>query len=237
MTENSINQESVSEFYDEFASQQQKTGLTLRHYFLASKLAELTKYNISSILEVGCGIGTFTSLIGKLFPAATVTGVDISEKNVELAKKRLTNKRFDFKYFDFSDVVELNNKYDLVIFADVLEHIPVERYSQLFNNLSSHCNEGAYIFINIPHPQVIHYLRKHSPELLQIVDQPISQDDLFPYFVKHNLIMLEMKEYALTHSECDYVYYLLKKGNNSITKYTQLSKQKIILKKLRYRLK
>ncbi|PKP04608.1 MAG: hypothetical protein CVU11_04325 [Bacteroidetes bacterium HGW-Bacteroidetes-6] len=237
MTENSINQESVSEFYDNFSSQQQKTGLTLRHYFLASKLAALTKYNISSILEVGCGVGTFTSLIGKLFPAANVTGVDISEKNVDLATKRLSNKRFDFKYFDFSDVVDLNKKFDLVIFADVLEHIPVERYTQLFDNLSSHSNEGAFIFINIPHPQVIHYLKKNRPELLQIVDQPISQNELFPYFLKHNFIMLEMKEYALTHAEYDYVYYMLKKGNNSITKYTQLPKQKIILRKLRYRLK
>lgn len=233
MNQNDKDQNKVSEFYDDFSIKQIKTGLNLRHYHLASELAILKENKIQSILEIGCGIGTFTSLVAKTFPNANITGVDISKNNVSIARSRLKSDRFEFVQADFSDESPLNKKkYDLLIFADVLEHIPVERYSNLFQNISNHCEQNAFLFINIPHPQIINYLRKTNPDLLQIVDQPITQDVLFPQFLLHNLTLVKMMDYSLTHKESDYVLYVLKAAPNLIESYHQIPKWKISWRKL-----
>jgi len=236
MNESNQNQHSVSEFYDDFSSKQVKTGLNLRHYFLAKELSKLKTHNIKSILEIGCGIGTFTSLVAKTFPKATITGIDISEKNVGFAKKRLTDSRFEFFQSDFSEQYSLHKKYDLIVIADVLEHIPIDRYDTLFQNISDHCNENADLFINIPHPQIIHYLRKTNPGAMQIIDQPVTQDVLFPQFNRHAFTIVKMQDYALTHAENDYVLYILKAAPNLIENYHQIPGWKISWRKLINRL-
>jgi len=43
---------------------------------------------VSKFLDVGCGDATFTVLIAKACQAEEVYGIEISEKGVELARKK-----------------------------------------------------------------------------------------------------------------------------------------------------
>ncbi len=204
-----IESHNIAQYYDDFSAKQIKTGNNLRHYILAKILKRYGIKRSSSILEVGCGIGVFTKLVAKISKSASLTGVDISARNIELAKKNLPEKRFTFFQNDFSENININKKFDFIILADVIEHIPIEKYERLFSNIRNCCVQGAKIFINIPHPHLIEFLRVNNPESLQIVDQAVFQKFLLHHFVENNFEIVEAKEYSIFNKQNDYMYYVL----------------------------
>ena len=48
----------------------------------------------SQILDLGCGPGTSTRMLGERFPRAEITGVDISEPMLDVARQRAPGARF-----------------------------------------------------------------------------------------------------------------------------------------------
>lgn len=70
------------------------------------------------VLEVGCGTGW---LSGALSTRAEVTGVDLSDAAIQVARARHPNVRF--LSGDFSSL-QLPAGFDLVIRADVIAHVP-----------------------------------------------------------------------------------------------------------------
>lgn len=77
--------------------------------------------SFSSVLDVGCGQGAFLSTLRAEFPHIKPNGVDLSTVAVELARKRIPDGRFWIL-----DTVKkrLNEKFDLVVCSEVIEHIP-----------------------------------------------------------------------------------------------------------------
>ena len=60
-----------------------------RKYFVEPhipRFAEFARWRDKRVLEIGCGIGTDTMNFAR--NAATVTAVDLSEKSLEMARKR-----------------------------------------------------------------------------------------------------------------------------------------------------
>ena len=47
---------------------------------------------IERILEIGCGTGRFTAMLGERYPAARIIALDFAEGMVQLARKRLEGK-------------------------------------------------------------------------------------------------------------------------------------------------
>ncbi|MBC7125402.1 MAG: methyltransferase domain-containing protein, partial [Bacteroidales bacterium] len=94
------NQETTAKFYDEFSDKQVKTGKNLRHYTLANILKKKGIGKANSVLEIGCGIGTLTDLIVSIATKAEITALDISPKNIEIAKGRIKSGRVKFMVSD-----------------------------------------------------------------------------------------------------------------------------------------
>jgi 2-polyprenyl-3-methyl-5-hydroxy-6-metoxy-1,4-benzoquinol methylase len=228
------NQETTAKFYDEFSYKQVKTGKNLRHYTLAKLLKKKGIGKANSILEIGCGIGTLTELLVSIAPKATITAFDISPRNIEIAKGRIKSSHVNFMVSDASDSISLNEKYDFIILADVIEHIPIERYHYLFSNLKHFSHTGTNIFINIPHPNIIKYLRETKPETLQIVDQSVYPTVLYQHLLEQNFVIDEKLDYSIFYKTPDYTYYWLspfsEKSNSSYSKTIPLPYR--ILKKL-----
>lgn len=80
-----------------------------------------TNYRFDRILDVGCGDGYFTALVGKTCGAKEIYGVDISEKGVEMAKKNGI-KAFRV-YVDKEDLPFEDNYFDAVLSLEVIEHL------------------------------------------------------------------------------------------------------------------
>jgi SAM-dependent methyltransferase len=74
-----------------------------------------------SVLDVGCGQGSFLEELQVEFPGIKPRGVDLSPSAVKLACERVPGGRFAVL-----DITEhaLDEKCDLVVCSEVLEHIP-----------------------------------------------------------------------------------------------------------------
>ncbi len=93
---------------------------TSRDFKKALKLLEsdcLDKKNLS-ILDIGAGNGFFLAVAKER--GWKVTGIDSSQKNVELAKQKFN---LDLIRANFSSYKKDENKFDVISFWDVIEHL------------------------------------------------------------------------------------------------------------------
>lgn len=74
-----------------------------------------------SVLDVGCGQGSFLQELLSEFPTATPYGIDVSLEAVELASARVPQGKF---WVLDIEKERLEETFDLVVCSDVLEHIP-----------------------------------------------------------------------------------------------------------------
>lgn len=109
------------------------------------------KNNINKVLDIGCGAGTYRKLLNKhsLLLASHWTGVEvwepyIKEFNLESLYDLVINK--NILDIDF----EKDQKFDLVIMGDVLEHVTKEEAILLVDRIMK-ITTAAIISIPIKH--------------------------------------------------------------------------------------
>lgn len=73
-----------------------------------------------TVLDVGCGQGSLLADLAPLRPQARYCGVDFAEKALEVARRRAPG--VEFRRLDVT-VERLDRSFDLVLCADVIEHI------------------------------------------------------------------------------------------------------------------
>lgn len=165
----------VSNYYDKFSKHQETVALNDRHIFLFEKLKELGLHSGSSVLELGCGIGTITQLIAKIIDSGTIEAIDISPESITKAKIAIPiNSHIHLEAADILSYIPKRPRFDFITLFDVLEHIPEEHHPDIFTRIGPLLHQNAYLVINIPHPESIKFDRIHRPEYLQVIDQPIS---------------------------------------------------------------
>lgn len=98
------------------------------------------------VLDVGCSSGNFGEVLIQL-KNCTVTGIDLDKKDITEAKKKL-NKAIVGDINDISLIAKLG-KYDIIIFADVLEHLTDPR--QTLENVKQLLKPNGQVLFSIPH--------------------------------------------------------------------------------------
>jgi len=84
-------------------------------------LEVFSKYEFERILDVGCGDGNFSMLMGEACRAKEVYGIEISEKGVEMARKNgVKCYRLDVDEEDFPFE---ENFFDAVTALELIEHL------------------------------------------------------------------------------------------------------------------
>jgi SAM-dependent methyltransferase len=123
-----------------------------------------------SVLDVGCGQGSFLEELQSEFPHIKPFGIDISSSAVELARKRVPEGRF--AVLDIADKV-FDEKCDLVVCSEVLEHIPDDLGT--LRNLRK--ITGKYLLISTPQGRMrqfetqVGHVRNYAPgELINKVE-------------------------------------------------------------------
>lgn len=84
-------------------------------------LGILKRLNFRSVLDAGCGEGSFLSALQIVKPGLSLSGVDISEVAVTHARKLLPGAKFYVADLE-KEIIE--KTFDLVTAIDVIEHIP-----------------------------------------------------------------------------------------------------------------
>jgi trans-aconitate 2-methyltransferase len=232
----SEDRQTISSFYNEFKKQQAETGVNLRHFIVFDKCIKAGLKKRHHILEIGCGIGTFTGLLASFVTKGNIVATDISNESVELARKILRSS--DKVKFIVSDMTDFNPgiKFDFVVMVDVLEHIPFDQYGQFFSTLNANTHENSILAINIPHPDMIRFLRKNQPEKLQIIDNSVDMDFLSNHIYINGFRLTGYQTYSIHNAANDYVFMTFEKHDRNKS-FKDISRFNIRVRKLIFRFK
>lgn len=111
-------------YYDKF--QKHTFFQNIRYKDQERHLIQLVKvYNFRSILEIGCGFGRYTKILYDLFQPDSYVALDVSDAQLERAKKYVGHAKVDFNCTRVQDF-EINKKFDLVFASEILMHIEFE---------------------------------------------------------------------------------------------------------------
>ncbi len=133
--------------------------------------------NPSSILEIGCGIGAMSDRLSKQWPDAKITGIDISERSIEIATKLFQSDNCKF-FTKLPSEEDNKKKYDLILLIDVIEHVEKKQRPELLTFIESNLKENGMLLLAFPTPHMLDINRKHFPEKLQPVEENIHINDL-----------------------------------------------------------
>lgn len=78
--------------------------------------------DITSVLDVGCGTGRSLHWLATHYPSIQLTGVDPAEAMLDIAKKRVSNARFEIA--SGANLPFEAGSYDVVIATGILHHVP-----------------------------------------------------------------------------------------------------------------
>jgi 2-polyprenyl-3-methyl-5-hydroxy-6-metoxy-1,4-benzoquinol methylase len=114
--------------------------------------SKFRNYLGAKILEIGCGVGTFSRLMGET--GAEVLGLDISSDFVNVARQATSD--IDQVKIELADVTtgNWNMEFDTVVALDVIEHI--EDDTAMLESLFQALQPGGTAIIKVPAMQAIY---------------------------------------------------------------------------------
>ncbi|HEY7203327.1 MAG TPA: glycosyltransferase [Methylomirabilota bacterium] len=128
------------------------------------------------VLDIGCGVGWSTRELGRLLPAARVTGIDASAARIGLATRLTREPNVEYAVHDaLEESWDPARAYDAIVLLDVYEHVPVARRSRFHQRLATLLGERGVVIIGGPSPEHQAYLRQHNPDGLQAVDEDVDE--------------------------------------------------------------
>jgi 2-polyprenyl-3-methyl-5-hydroxy-6-metoxy-1,4-benzoquinol methylase len=113
-----------------------------------SDILSLIPLTVKSILDVGCSDGSLGKAIKLYDKKIIVHGIEIHPGMANSAKEKIDRVFVGGAQKEIENLISLKNKYDCIIFADILEHLinpweVLQRSKQLLNN-------NGKIIISVP---------------------------------------------------------------------------------------
>lgn len=104
--------------------------------------------NQDTILDIGCGRGELTFALSK--SAKKVVGIDYSQAAIDIANKYFGNKTNKNLTYICGDImsIDVSEKYNKIIMADVYEHIEAEVMENLLERVSYLLTDDGMLFIH-----------------------------------------------------------------------------------------
>ncbi len=91
------------------------------NYFKIDKKKKFPLKNLK-ILDIGCGGGLISEPMSRL--GADVTGIDASDKNIQVAKLHAKKNNLNINYLNtVPENLKLENKFDIILNLEVVEHV------------------------------------------------------------------------------------------------------------------
>jgi len=104
------------------------------------------------ILDFGCGSGSSTMILRRMFPDTDIVGIELEEKLLKLAKLRSTYYGFDNIKFllspDANSLPENIGTFDYVLLSAVFEHLLPEERKTLLPKIWKMLKPNGVLFVN-----------------------------------------------------------------------------------------
>jgi len=145
----------------------------IRFFFI---IKEIEKSNPNKILEVGEGSGIIRKVMSEY--AETYDTLDIND---DLHPTYIGDVR--------NRINELEGRYDCIIAADILEHIPFEDLKTALENFYSYLRKGGSILITIPHRASNFFFMSPTniPRFFRIQTGLLSMGAFYRRFIKRKI--------------------------------------------------
>lgn len=98
------------------------------------------------ILDLGCGPGNSTDVLGKAFPDSRIVGADSSPEMIASAKDKYP--QYDFEIFDATGDFSQLGKFDIIFSNACLQWVP--EHKKLLGKMMSALNDGGTMAVQIP---------------------------------------------------------------------------------------
>lgn len=206
------NKQEIKEFYNNYVSYQISNLNNERHFYVLDLIKKNGLLKNSNVLDLGCGIGSFSALIAQFCYLGNVKGYDISDKSIEVAIKNYAHlKNISFTSADIS-TENLDGKLppDFILLVDVLEHIPREEHAALFQKIAGILSDQSKLIINIPYYAALEYERLHNKDALQIIDEPVELSYLSSLCEKCKLEIKQVETFDMWQKE-EYQFIVVEK--------------------------
>ena len=193
-----IDAHSIAQFYDQFMRSRMLDYRVYGNRRL-DRICETLKRFVapgSRVLELGCGIGIITEFLVDRCGAMSVRAVDISPANIWYATRTVRSQRVRFAVADTVrewQVVESmlsNEVVDVVLLADVVEHIRLGDHARLFRQIGRCLSPGSLVIITYLSAYYQDYLKTHRPEELQPIDESITYGHVTAWAEITNTVLL-----------------------------------------------
>ncbi len=89
---------------------------------------------VKSVLDVGCGTGTWLKVFSERYGINEFLGID----GAYVDKSKIVINEDNYKAYDLREPFDLGRKYDLVLCLEVAEHIPEKSAGNLISSLCKH---------------------------------------------------------------------------------------------------
>ena len=147
------------------------------------------------ILDVGCGGGLLCEPLSRL--GAKVTGIDASEKNIEIAKAHARKGNINVNYICTSPE-KVNESYDVILCMEVVEH--VEDLNFFYKSCSKLLNKNGLIFFATINKTIKSYLLAILGAEYVLRWLPIGTHD-WKKFVKPSHMINSLSQIGLYHKD------------------------------------
>ncbi len=154
--------------------------LLLRAWHIRKEIKSWSKKlgNDINVLDAGSGFGQYVYFLSSINKEWQITGVDVKSDQIEDCNQFFTKiKRNDKVHFEYADLTKLEeeNKYDLVISVDVMEHI--EDDEGVFKNIYNAMISGGMMVISTPSDQggsdAHHHDAEHNDGVTGFIDEHV----------------------------------------------------------------
>ena len=145
------------------------------------------------ILDIGCGGGLLSEPMCRL--GADVTGIDASEKNIQVAKLHAKKNNLDIKYlFTSPESFKTGTKFDVILNMEIVEH--VENINFFLESCSSLLRKEGIMFVATINKTLksylfaivgAEYILRWLPIGTHEWDKFVNPEDLVNISKKHNL--------------------------------------------------
>ena len=168
----------------------------INHFKLKNKFRPLSGINI---LDIGCGGGLLSEPMSRM--GANVTGIDASDKNIQIAKLHAKKSKLKINYLCSSpEKLKITKKFDVILNMEIVEHVEdtdffLKSCSKLLkkNGLmfvaTINKTLKSYIFAIVGAEYVLRWLPIGTHEW----DKFVKPEDLKKILMKHDLSLNKLE--------------------------------------------